>query len=498
MAAEKENVNRLKTITKIPLPVDPLPALPKHLFEIKSKTNMNASELNNRLAESKSKPKDLNERYPLRTLNSQQNLAVPGPSHRTKEADVRPKQKIDARYVTRRPKTENLDWDFRVFKDDVTQEDKVIIISDDEDSSKEKKYKFFVANKQKSCLGESMAAVTPAVKNLEPNRVKKLKRSLKRPHSRELQGLPSEAKEQKKVGDKIRPKLYFNEPLQERLMSPDFLRRSYMVCHTRDYSTDTFDYLLGVEQRPVTPNISSKTRACVINWLMRVNGPDGNPATVQTAVWYLDSVLATGQVQVNKLQLVAAACYWVAHKLHGPGLSATRLVNCSNYAFTTEDLLCAEKSILQRLKFPSQPVVAQEYITYLSWWCDRYHPGEIEVAATFLCMCGIMVDKSLCNEYPSVVACAAVRNVLLLLDKKHLMTQLQLCPIFRSAEKKASNMAYTCSLLRRAVRTVVSTAYEYKAPFEHYGTPPSYIAQRIFNASIEFNIIDIRNTCRNN
>lgn len=74
-------------------------------------------------------------------------------------------------------------------------------------------------------------------------------------------------------------------------------------------------------------------------------------------------------------------------------------------------------------------MIPNEFITYLAWWCDSSHPGEIEVAATFLCMSGLMVDKELCKEYPSVIACAAVKNTVLLLKKKNMMKHLQHCPM---------------------------------------------------------------------
>ncbi|KAL0819136.1 hypothetical protein ABMA28_008395 [Loxostege sticticalis] len=479
MESDKENINRMKASTRIPLPLQPLPALPKHLVESK-KRNVH----------------EVNERYPLKTLNAQA-LALPGPS--LKCVANKPKnQMFDTKHVTLRQRVEQLDWDYKVFKDDRSNDDQVIMISDDEDASRIDEFKFFTENKERNCLGEARAAVTPALKSpsLEPSRVKQIKRSLKRPHSRELQGLSPVCKEQQPVDEKVKRRLHFSEPLQERLSSPDQLKKSYMVSLCRTYALDMFSYLLETEQKSTAPRISSIMRACVINWLMKVNGPDGNPATIQTATWYLDSVLVVGQVQVDKLQLIAAACYWIAHKLHGSGLSGQRLVKYANYAFTPERLLAAEKAVLERLKFPSQPVVPQEFITYLAWWCDSSRPGEIEVAATFLCMSGIMVDKSLCSECPSVVGAAAVRNALILLRKRDLLIHLQTCPVFRAAEKKATNIAYTCSILRRAVRTVATPTYEYRTPFEHYGTPPHYIAQRVINAANELSVMDARNTCR--
>ncbi|XP_026761345.1 uncharacterized protein LOC113520270 [Galleria mellonella] len=466
MAVNKENKygnEKTTTTSRIPLPIHPLPALPKHLME------------------NKMQPKKLimNERHPLKTLNNQ-SLSVAGPSklRQTKKTVL----KIDSRHVTLRQGKEELDWEFKVFKDEL-QNDSVISGSEDE-SINDEEYKKFVGTRRKNSLGEPRTAVTPALTSLEPSKVRNIKRSLKRPHSRELQGL-SPAKGQEKGEDKFRRQLSFNEPLEERLLSPDFLKQSYTNSLNRDYATDMFVYLIEVEERSPLPRISSVMRACVVNWLMKVHGPDGNPTTIQSACWYLDSVLSTGQVEVHKLQLLAAACYWIAQKLNGPVLSASRLVRFSNNAFSSYDLMMAEKQILERLKFPRQPVVAQEYISYLSWWCDSTHPGKIEVGATFLCMCGLLVDKNLCNECPSVVGVAAVKNALYLLKKPALILRLKMCPVYKAAEKKATNLSSTCSVLRRAARALASPMNEYKAPLEQYGVPPHYIAQKIIKAANE-------------
>lgn len=45
-----------------------------------------------------------------------------------------------------------------------------------------------------------------------------------------------------------------------------------MSCMDRDYTDYTLDYLLKVEQKPLAhPTICRITRACVINWLMKIN-----------------------------------------------------------------------------------------------------------------------------------------------------------------------------------------------------------------------------------
>lgn len=72
--------------------------------------------------------------------------------------------------------------------------------------------------------------------------------------------------------------------------------------------------------------MNSETRARVINWLMKLNGIDGKPATLQTAVWYLNTLLATNHVTLKNMQLEAAAAYWIASKYHGPPTPASIIV----------------------------------------------------------------------------------------------------------------------------------------------------------------------------
>ncbi|XP_072933469.1 uncharacterized protein [Epargyreus clarus] len=472
MNMDKENINRIQTKSKIPLPLDPLPAISGHVFK-------------------KRRNSETEYRHPLKTINNQQtNLTGSvGSSKKTKRVLNTAAQplKLDTRHVTLRQASEDLDWDYNVFKDKSEEENSVISISDDEDNieNNRREVQYFADNIQRNCLGDAKKNATPVLNSLEHSRIKNIKRSLKRPHSRELQGLSSVLIQDRKEDEKHKRRLNFNERLHERLQSPDFFKRLYMTCLSRDYISDMYMYLLSAEKKTIVPRIPSITRACVINWLLKVNGADGDPTIVQTACWYLDAVLGIGHVQLDKLQLVAAACFWISQKLHGPSVQASRLVKCANRAFTGEQLMAAEKAVLYKLRFPRQPVVPQDYITYLSWWCDSSHPGEIEVAATFLCLSGLMVDKALCDEYPSVVGAAAVRNALLLLKKKDAMMRFVVCPVFKEIEKKAQSMSFVSSVQRKAVRLMFVPSYEYKAPFEHYSCRPYYIAQRVVKAANE-------------
>ncbi|XP_068619873.1 uncharacterized protein [Battus philenor] len=444
MEANKENLNRHKEQMRITLPVHKLPTIPRS-----------------------DNPQNERRRIPLRTINTDSHA---GSSHT--RGKVASKQnvpsKVSTKFVTLRQKNDDLDWNYNVFKDDDIE---IITISDDDVDKDE--------NKEKLNPGAAKCSVTPTKRSPpEPIRVKNIKRSLKRPHSRELQGIsPIVSTEMK--DDKCKRRLKFNERREDVLQSPNYFKKSYTKCIERDYLEDLFLYLLSIERPGQSPAISSLSRACVLNWIMKINGPDGNPAVVQTATWYMDSVLSICSVRLDQLQQVAAACFWIAQKIYGPSISASQLVKYSNNAFSCTQLMVMEKAILNKLKFPTQPVVPQDFISYLSWRSDSSHPGEIEITATFLCMCGMLVDKSLCTELPSSIAIACIRNALRVLKRRDLMLQLQSCPIYEAISKKVGNSCSICSALRRAVNIVAGPEYEYKAPLKHFGTEPHFIAQKV-------------------
>lgn len=209
MNSDKEN-KRVKVKSKIPLPKEPLPPLPHILMKRQNEIEI--------------------ERHPLKTINWQTaNQNTSGAVLKGEKLHSQPKCpiKIDTRHVTQRQNTEDLDWNYQVFKDNSVKDCSVIIISDDEDDVRNDNQTgdYFVDNHGKNCLGEAKKAITPALKSLslEPNRVKNVKRSLKRPHSRELQGLSPEAKKDR--GDeRHKRRLEFTELSQHRIQSPDFCK----------------------------------------------------------------------------------------------------------------------------------------------------------------------------------------------------------------------------------------------------------------------------------
>lgn len=204
---DKENVHR----TRIPLPKDPLPALPKHLL------------VDNKMVHKQQVP----HRRALKTLNAQSpSMPKAGPS---KVIPQKPKHplNIDTRHVTLRQRSVDLDWHYTVFNDknEADKDVSVLSISDDEAYlERNGRQRYFVENKKKNTLGTVLSAVTPNLKaTLEPNRVKNIKRSLKRPHSRELQGLsPPVVPKPEKLDDKVKRRLKFNESIHDRLRTPDF------------------------------------------------------------------------------------------------------------------------------------------------------------------------------------------------------------------------------------------------------------------------------------
>ncbi|XP_038207481.1 uncharacterized protein LOC119829151 [Zerene cesonia] len=417
MAFNKENNKSFIVKSKIPLPVDPLPGISKKILK---------------------KQNSENERRPLKTLLAQASNVPSQDFRRDVKNVVQKKYKLrksrsltpNSRHVTVRSNQDNLDWDYKVFKDEGNSS--VIYISDDE------------------------------VEEIAREDEAKYKRRLK-----------------------------FNESSSDIVKSPDLSTSSYTDSLPREYESEIFTYLIIKEHKwPKHLTTPNATRACILNWLLKVNGAGGNPATIQTATWYLDSVLAVGPVPIEKLQLFATACFWIAQKIHGPVTTAHKLVKCSNHAFTTQYLLKAEALILKNLKMPPQPVLPQEFVTYLSLWCNDNDP-DIELAATFICMCGMILDMGLLDEYPSVIGAAAVRNALILLRKHDLLEKLEMCPVFEDIEKK-SNLYNVCAIQRKAVLMLSSPLFEYKAPLELYNSSPQNVPVKILLEAKYLSMVDKR------
>lgn len=215
MDIDKEN-KRVQVKSKIPLPKDPLPPLSQTLIK---------------------RPQELEfERHPLKTINWQTinkpNITNANPKIENSERNnlkTKCPLKVDTRHVTLRQNTEDLDWNYQVFKDNEIKEcSSVIIISDEEkeiDEEGSKHVNYFTNHYEKNCLGDTKKALTPALKSpsLEPNRIKNIKRSLKRPHSRELQGISPKVQQERR-DERHKRRLEFTQFSQDQLHSPDFCK----------------------------------------------------------------------------------------------------------------------------------------------------------------------------------------------------------------------------------------------------------------------------------
>lgn len=220
--------------TKIPIPVDPLPPVPTHLtiryikkmeserevhptrHPLRTLSNSEAAASHKMLKESSTKA---DSKYVSRRNNIED-----GPSHQFIRDHPTPR-KIDTRHVTHRNKgEEQLDWNYAFLRNG--QQVYSVTISDDEDEKKTKKFHTHTKVKRSCSLHEMtfVSAVKPATPLkpdcLEPNVIKNIKKSLKRPHSRELVGLSPGGKERKgEDGRAVRRQS--RGRLCERLKSPD-------------------------------------------------------------------------------------------------------------------------------------------------------------------------------------------------------------------------------------------------------------------------------------
>ncbi|XP_049868210.1 G2/mitotic-specific cyclin-A-like [Pectinophora gossypiella] len=402
-------------------------------------------------------------RDPLRTLlnqNIENNSA--GPSKGTGKA-------LDTRYVTYRNKDEEtLDWNFEVFKDNLNK--KINTQTDECENINN------VENILTDSSTNALLKLTPLYvhkPSTELSTIKKVKKSLKRPSFRSVLGAKSP----------VSAKAYHCTIYSGVDCRDNVVPGSHFDQLSQEYALDNLHYLLHAEKKVIgEPKIRKASRSCVVNWIINVNGSGGHPAVVQLACWYLDAYLCTTRVTIDRLQVIAAACFWIAAKFHGRNITGRRLVKYSGNAFIENELVAAERNILRKLKFQAVPVAPHDFVPYLSWYCDQSGTGVVEAAAVFLCQCGLMIDKTLSEEYPSVVAAAAVKNALVLLRHNAWMEKLKACPMYKAVEKKASNLDSTCTQLREAVRAVSAVGYEYKAPLFKFSGPPHYISNKIVRA----------------
>ncbi|XP_045779162.1 uncharacterized protein LOC123876834 [Maniola jurtina] len=435
--------------SKIPIPVDPLPPLSEHT-------------LNRNLV----KKNEQHPRQPLETLYQEAINSKRATLNSKKVKTVLRRSnsaltKIDTQHVTIRQNNEDLDWSYNVFKDTLNfkTNNKSTVDKRALDTHKS-------SHVEENRVEESRKVSTPTLKSfLEPSRIRNIKRSLKRPHSRELIGI-SPAVNDDKRDEEQRRRLVFTDRVDSNSQPNDSWLNSYASRYNQDYGPDLFNYLMMREKPPLVPSITTSRRAVIINWLVKVNGPKGNPAAVQTAAWYFDTLLSVVEVEINKLQVVAAACYWIALKIHGNFGSAKKLVKIGANAYSAKLLKSAEIAVLKELKFPIQPVVAQDFISYFSWECDSSSFVEIEAAATLIYMAGLVVYKTL-TLYPSALAAAAIRNTLNLLNKTELLAKLGKNAVYKAASKKEGNFGTICLLQIDALRKMTSPSFEYRALLEN-------------------------------
>lgn len=176
----KENVTNSEVKTKIPLPKKPLPPMPSKL--IRSTVSENLKQCKH------------NQRHPLKTLQSQGNTSK-------LNLDF---NKLIGKHVTFRHSDSPLDWEYKVFQDDFE------LLEIKKKPVKEVSVCQKDVNGVVECdilkLNETNRPKTPIGSNLEHPRIRNIKRSLKRPHSRELQGLtPIRNRIQVNAENKIKP-----------------------------------------------------------------------------------------------------------------------------------------------------------------------------------------------------------------------------------------------------------------------------------------------------
>ncbi|CAK1545671.1 unnamed protein product [Leptosia nina] len=233
------------------------------------------------------------------------------------------------------------------------------------------------------------------------------------------------------------------------------------IPRNEPYEVDVFRYLLENEEVwPYPKKLGrTKSRACSLNWMLEFDVKNsGNPAVVQTAAWYFDSIYSRCNVQTSDVPVAVTACLWISRKIHGKANTAKTLVHRSGKVFNVPTLCRTEWRILKLLNFPRLPHIPQEFIDYLAWRSGAEDFGEIQAAASLICTTAMILNLDMCSEYPSTIALAAVKIALLLLKKGHLIEKLKNCVVYKP------DLIEVCMAQIRAFIMLQSDGFEFTAP----------------------------------
>lgn len=165
----------------------------------------------------------------------------------------------------------------------------------------------------------------------------------------------------------------------------------------------------------VQTDIQSYMRKMVTEWMAEVCSEQRMEEEVfPLSVNYLDRFLCLRDIKRTQLQLLGAACMFLASKLKETSpISGEQLVVYTDNSITLDDLTKMESLVLQLLKWDLSAIVPNDFLDHILHRMpfDKHDVRVIKKhAQTFAALCA--TDCNFMLTPPSMIACAAIGSAL--------------------------------------------------------------------------------------
>ncbi|CAL1545123.1 unnamed protein product [Lymnaea stagnalis] len=165
----------------------------------------------------------------------------------------------------------------------------------------------------------------------------------------------------------------------------------------------------------VQTDIQPYMRKMVTEWMAEVCSEQKMEEEVfPLSVNYLDRFLCIRDIKRTRLQLLGAACMFLASKLKETSpVSGEQLVLYTDNSITLEELTDWESQILQLLKWDLSAIVPNDFLDHILHRMPLTKSIQSAIkrqAQTFAALCA--TDVKFMVTPPSMIACAAVRTAL--------------------------------------------------------------------------------------
>jgi len=190
-------------------------------------------------------------------------------------------------------------------------------------------------------------------------------------------------------------------------------KRSPQDCE--EYGREIDEYIKSIEdQYTVNPNYMSKQkdinttmRAILVDWLIDVHIRFKlKTETLFITINILDRYLEKEQVKRDYLQLIGVTAVFISSKyeeIYPPELKD--FVYITDYAYTKEQILCAEQKVLCTLGFNLNPPTSKRFLQRLSMLYPV--PNKALFLAQYLLELSL-IESGMLKYEPSVLACSAL------------------------------------------------------------------------------------------